>query len=110
MIVAFNDSTFYEDMDRLVAGCDKYDKPLVVLPVERDVAKANDRYMDMPHITFISFDYFLSRRWIVDDNYDHIDFFRLDKVLKNKTYGTPIGIVTFERTIRKREEEEEVNA
>lgn len=102
----FDDGTFTEDLDKLVASSGRWNKPLIVLPLEKDVRKAKINYISDPNtcrITFISYDYFFSKKWIADDEYDHIDFFRVDQFLINKSYGVNCGAITIKRTIKKEE-------
>ena len=109
MLFTFDNDTFNHDLDNLVARLDKFNKPLVVLPTERDVKITKENYKTAPveHVTFISFDYFMSKKWLADDEYDNIDFFRIDKVLMNKSYGVHVGKATMTRTIKKKEEKDE---
>lgn len=110
MLVTFDESTFRKDLDSMVAHQDRFDKPLVVLPTEKDVKFARNLYGVDPeecHVTFISFDYFYSKKWVADDTYDHIDFFRLDKVLLNRSFETPVGRATVVRTKKKKAEKKE---
>lgn len=98
----FDDGTFTEDLDKLVASSGRWNKPLIVLPLERDVKNVHSKYDEK--FTFISYDYFFSKKWIADDEYDHIDFFRVDQFLINKSYGVNCGALTIKRTIKKKEE------
>lgn len=103
----FDDGTFSDDLDKLVASVDRWDKPIIVLPTKKGVKKAKINYISDPNtcrITFISYDYFLSKKWIADDEYDHIDFFRVDQFLMARSYGTRCGAITIKRTIKKKEE------
>ena len=110
MLVTFDESTFRKDLDSMVAHQDRYNKPLVVLPTEKDVKYARTTYgqdTEECHVTFISFDYFYSKKGVADDTYDHIDFFRLDKVVLNRSFETPVGRATVVRTKKKAKKEEE---
>lgn len=106
MKVYFDDSNFMEDLAKVMQGCDRWDKPLIVLPTERDVRTARKEFPDF-HGAFISFDYWYSKKWIADDDYEHIDFFRVDNVLKIKSYGVRTGCMTVLRTMKKPEDKEE---
>ena len=109
MLVYFDESNdFNKDLEKLLANLDKYSKPLVVLPTDRDVKVAKNKYADkMDHVTFISYDYWLSKRWLVDANYDHIDYFRVDQFLMSRAFNTPVGAATVKRTRKKREDVKE---
>ena len=91
MIFYFDDSkNFNEDLERLISTLKRYDNPIVVVPTEKDVMRCEDTYRSKEntfHITFISYDYWLSKKWIVDGEYDHIDFFRVDQFLMSRCYG-----------------------
>jgi len=107
MRVFFDDDKFSNDLDKVVAPLDKWNKPLVVLPTEKDVKTAKINYISDPntcHVTFISFDYWLSKKWIADDDYDHIDFFRVDQAIITRCYGIRTGCMTVRRTIKKMDE------
>lgn len=109
MIITFDEKEFFTDLDNLTALQDRYNKPLVVVPTKKDVDAATKRYSgdeNTSHITFIDFSYFDSKKWIADDEYDHIDIFRLDQVLIKKAYGVPIGRATIKRVRAKKVKEE----
>lgn len=107
MVVIFDDLDFTTDLDTLVSKQDRYNKPLVVLPDAKDVTQARIRYSDkLNHITFIDSKYFDSRKWLADDDYDHIDIFRLDQIVLRKAYGVPVGKVTVKRVRPKKTKEE----
>ena len=98
--------SFNEDLDNLVSRLYRYDKPLVVVPTERDVQTCKINYIEDPntcHITFISYDYWLSKKWIADDEYDHIDFFRMDQFFMTRSYGVQVGVGTMKRMMNKKE-------
>ena len=99
---------FMKDLDSLVAKLDRFNNPIVVVPTEKDVnacvkAYANDEATK--HIIFISYDYWLSKKWIADGNYDHIDFFRMDQFFINRSYGVQVGVGTMRRMMSKKKEE-----
>lgn len=107
MIVFFDDKKdFYEDLNELVARLDKYDHPLVVVPLDKDARQCTKEYgkdENFRHITFISYDYWLSKKWL-SENYDHIDFFRADQFFIRKSYDVQVGCMTVRRTMKKKEE------
>lgn len=105
MKIIFDDSIdFLTDLENLTAQLDRWNKPLVVVPTMKDVRNAEAKF-EGSHITFISYDYWLSKKWIVDDNYDHIDFYRIDQFFINKCYGTRVGVGTMKRIMSKKKEE-----
>ena len=108
MKVYFDDTNdFNKDLDNLVCRLDRYDKPLIVFPTEKDVQACKRNYIEDPntcHITFISYDYWLSKKWIADDEYDHIDFFRMDQFFMSRSYGVPVGVGTMRRVKGKKKE------
>lgn len=108
MRVFFDEGTYSDDLDKLVASLDRYDKPMVVMPTEGDAKRAKINYISDPNtcrITFISFEYWISKKWIADDDYDHIDFFKIDKALSMRCFGTKAGCLTVDRTLKKKFEE-----
>ena len=110
MKVFFDDGNYNDDLDKLVAALDRYNKPMVVLPTEGEVKRARVDYgveTGETHVTFISFEYWLSKKWIADDDYDHIDFFKVDKALSMRCYGVKAGCMTVDRTMKKRQVVEE---
>lgn len=111
MKVFFDDGNYVEDLDKMVASLDRFDKPMVVMPTESEAKRAKNNYSsysDTCRITFISFDYWISKKWIADDDYDHIDFFKIDKALSMRCYGIKAGCLTVDRTLKKRVEKEAV--
>lgn len=105
MIFYFDDSkNFNEDLDKMVSTLAKCSNPLVVLPTDKDVKTACDSYKD-GNVTFITYDYWLSKKWIADGDYDHIDFFRVDQFLMNRCYGVKVGRATVRRVRDKKKEE-----
>ena len=112
MKVFFDDDSFVKDLDKLVTSVDRWDKPLIVLPTQKDVNKAKVDYISDPNtcrITFITYDYFLSKKWIADGDFDHIDFCRVDQFLMTRSYGVKCGAMTVKRTIKKVEEKKGEN-
>lgn len=110
MVIIFDEKDFNVDLDTLVARQDRYDKPLIVLPTKKDVQLAKKRYLDdknFSHITFIDYPYFDSKKWLADDDYDHIDIFRLDQVIIRKAYGVPVGKATVKRVRAKKKEDKQ---
>ena len=103
---------FMKDLEAILIPLDKFDNPLVVLPTERDTRICtrefgkDDKYK---HITFISYEYWLSKKWVADGEYDNIDFFKIDKFLRMRSYGTRVGCATVDRTMSKKPKEEEEN-
>ena len=98
--------SFNEDLDNLVGRLDRYNKPLVVVPTEKDVQACKKNYTEDPntcHITFISYDYWLSKKWIADDEYDHIDFFRMDQFFMTRSFGVQVGVGTMRRIMNNKE-------
>ena len=109
MKVFFDDSKeFYTDLFKLIEPLDKIKAPLVVLPTEKDVNGAYERCKDgiYKHVTFISYDYWLSKKWIADADYDHIDFFRIDQFFIFRCYGVRVGVGTMRRMVSKKAKEE----
>ena len=109
MVIIFDEKEFTTDLDTLVAKQDRYDKPLIVMPSKKDVILAKKRYSDdknFEHITFIDYPYFDSKKWLADDDYDHIDIFRLDQVIIKKAYGVPVGKATVKRVRAKKVKED----
>ena len=105
MKVFFDDGNYNDDLNKLVAALDRFDKPMVVMPSEGDVKRARREYgveEGETHVTFISFDYWISKKWVADDDYDHIDFFKVDKALTLRSYGVKTGCLTVDRTMKKR--------
>ena len=110
MVVIFDDLDFTSDLDTLVSKQDRFNKPLIVLPEKKDVQLAKQRYeedMNITHITFIDYRYFDSKKWLADDEYDHIDIFRLDQVILRKAHGVPVGKVTVKRVWPKKDRKKE---
>ena len=108
MKIFFDDNKeFFNDLWRLVERLDKYTAPLVVVPTEKDARIAREKCTDgiYKDVAFISYDYWLSRKWIADANYDHIDFFRMDQFFMSRSYGVPVGIGTMRRISKKVKEE-----
>lgn len=104
MKVLFNDTNdFLKDLEHLIAPLDRWNKPLVVVPTIKDVKNAEAEFKDS-HVTFISYDYFLSKKWIADDDYDHIDFARIDQFFITRSYGIKVGVGTMRRIVKKTEE------
>lgn len=101
MRIFFDDGKFVEDLEKVIAPLDKYNAPLVVVATEKDAERAKNAFGDDEHITFISFDYWYSKKWLADNDYDHIDFFRLDKALAFKSFGIKVGCATIKRMIAK---------
>jgi hypothetical protein len=95
---------FNKDLDAVVQRLDRWNNPLVVVPTDKDAGRANELYSGT-NVRFISYDYWLSKRWLVDDNFDHIDFFRVDQFLMSRSYGVKAGCATVRRTVAKKEEE-----
>ena len=110
MLVYFDDGKdFNKELKDLISGLGKYVAPLVVLPTEKDVRTATKEYEggDYDHVTFISYDYWYSKKWLADGDYDHIDFFRADQFFINRSFGVKTGVVTIRRTMKKKEKEEQ---
>lgn len=109
MKVFFDDKgDFMEDLDALVQKQTKFKTPIIVVPEDNDVATAKRRYeacSDYSHVTFISYNYWLSKQWVVDGDYDHIDFFRIDQFFINRSFGTKVGIGTMRRVIANKKED-----
>lgn len=109
MIFYFDDSkNFNEDLERLISTLKRYDNPIVVVPTEKDANVCKRNYIEDPNarnITFISYDYWLSKKWIADGDYDHIDFFRVDQFLMSRCYGVKVGRATVKRVREKKKEE-----
>lgn len=111
MLVYFDDANdFNNDLNCLLANLETFNKPLVVLPTEKDVRIATKNHSEdgMSHVTFISYDYWLSKKWLADGEYDHIDYFRVDQFLMSRAYGITVGAATVRRTRKKKDEKEEV--
>lgn len=109
MLVYFDDNKeFFNDLYKLIEPLDKYAHPLVVVPTEKDVKGAIERCKDgiYKHVVFISYDYWLSKKWIADADYDHIDFFRVDQFLMSRAFGIKVGAATIKRTMARKEKEE----
>lgn len=109
MLISFDEKEFLTDLDNLVAMQNRYNKPLVVVPTKKDVESATTRYsedVNSGHLTFIDYSYFDSKMWITDNDYDHIDFFRLDQVVIKKALGVPVGRATVKRVRSKKVKEE----
>ena len=108
MKIFFDDNNdFYKDLDNLVAKQDRYDYPIIVVPTDKDAIQCGMKYSEndnTKHIRFISYDYWLSKKWIVDGDYDHIDFFRADQFFMKKCYDVPAGVATFRRIMKKKED------
>ena len=109
MKIIFDESNdFNKDLDNLVAKLDRFNNPIVVVPKEKDVKRCEDIYgsdKSTSHITFISYDYWLSKKWIADGECDHIDFFRLDQFFMSRSYGVQVGVGTLRRMMGKKKEE-----
>lgn len=109
MKVFFDDHNSYnEDLDMLVAGTDKYNHPIVVLPSEKDIRYCENNFgkdSNFSHVTFITYDYWLSKKWLADGEYDHIDFFRIDSFLTFRSFGVRTGMMTVRKTQRRTNEE-----
>jgi hypothetical protein len=101
------DSTndFYKDLDNVIARLDRFNNPLVVVPEEKDVKNCEKRYEDS-HVSFISYDYWLSKKW-AGDGYDHIDFFRIDQFFMSRSFRIPVGVGTMRRMVSKKKVEKE---
>ena len=109
MRIYFDDyNDFDKDLSNLIAGLDRFNNPIVVVPTELDVTKAKKEYENV-NVTIISYDYWLSKKWILDGEYDHIDFFRIDQFFINKSYGVKCGVGTMRRIKAKKDKEEETN-
>lgn len=109
MLIYFDDGKeFFNDLWKLIEPLDKFKAPLVVLPTDKDVKVAKEKCKDGVYkdVAFISYDYWLSKKWIADNDYDHIDFFRVDQFLMNRCFGVKAGVATIRRTIGKKEKEE----
>ena len=109
MLVYFDDGKdFNKELNDLVTGLNNCVTPLIVLPTEKDVRTATKEYQggNYDYVTFISFDYWLSKKWIADADYDHIDFFRVDQFLMARSFGVKTGVMTVKRTMKKKEKEE----
>lgn len=98
---------FNKDLDDVVKRLDRWEKPLVVVPTDKDADRAFEVYSggEFAKVKFISYDYWLSKKWIADADYDHIDFFRVDQFLMARSYGVKAGCATVRRTVAKKEEE-----
>lgn len=108
MLVCFDEKSFLEDLDTLVSGQKRFKNPLVVVPTEKDKDAATRRYADSGiDVTFIDYAYFDSKKWITDDDYDHIDIFRLDQVVIKKAHGIPVGRATVKRVLNKKKDNKE---
>lgn len=110
MIFVFDDKDFATDLETLVSRQNKYDKPLIVLPTKKDVEFAKKKFLTgdkESKITFIDYPYFDSKKWLTDDDYDHIDIFRLDQVILRKACGISVGRATIKRVIAKKHKKEE---
>lgn len=103
MKVFFDDSKdFKTDLEKLIEPLNRFNAPLVVLPTDKDVRMASETY---ENVTFITYDYWLSKKWIVDGDYDHIDFFRIDQFFMSRCYGVQVGVGTMRRMVSKKNNE-----
>lgn len=104
MKVFFDDKNdFYKDLDNLVKKQNRYSNPIIVVPTDKDAVLCTEKYKEHG-ITFMSYDYWLSKKWLVDGNYDHIDFFRADQFFIKKSYDAVAGVATFRRIMKKEED------
>ncbi len=106
MRLFFDDGNdFNDDLHAIVSRLDRWEKPLVVLPTDKDAVTATKNYAttELSFVTFISYEYWLSKKWIADDSYDHIDFVRVDQFLMSRSYGIKVGCATVRRTMSKKE-------
>lgn len=104
MIFCFEDGAdFNKGLDALVSTQEKWAKPIVVLPKEEDVAAAIIKY-ENSKIRFMSYDFWLTKQWLLDDNYDHIDFYRADMFFIGKSFGVTVGKATVKRIFKKKED------
>ena len=109
MKVFFDDKNdFNKDLEELVKKQDRFLCPLVVVPTDKDVKKAQAKYAGGKYgnVTFIDYDYWLSKQWVVDADYDHIDFFRADQFFMDRCFRVQAGVMTVRRVIAKKEKEE----
>lgn len=106
MLICFDEKGFLEDLDTLVSGQKRFKKPLVVVPTDKDRDAAAKRYADSG-VTFIDYHYFDSKKWLTDDDYDHIDIFRIDQVVIKKAHGIPVGRATVKRVLNKKKDNKE---
>ena len=111
MKVYFDDTNdFNKDLENLLKTAKRFDRPIVVVPTEKDVKTIKQNMLNDPsvcHVTFISYDYWLSKKWIADGDYDHIDFFRIDQFFINRSFGVKVGVGTIRRIYKKVENKEE---
>lgn len=107
MVFYFDDKgDFIEDLKVLVSKTTHFSNPVIVVPNERDVITAKKELVDA-NVTFISYDYWLSKKWLLDGNYDHFDFFRVDQFFMSRCYNIKVGKATVKRIKRKVENKEE---
>lgn len=112
MKVFFDDGKdFFSDLWKLIETLDKFKNPLVVVPTEKDAKSATEKCKDGVYkfVTFISYDYWLSKKWIADMDYDHVDFFRMDQFFITKSFGVPVGVGTMRRMMSRKVKEEVKN-